>query len=1336
MNKKFTKLIAALALLVFMTPSLAGWGQTRTEETITYTFSSKDWKAKDNNNNDADWTCGNEGNGYTSGQGIQVTTGTTGANGTSPATFTNISKIVITYNTNKSAGAGSIGVKIGTNTETSNDVAYPGSGDGREGNYTTTFNYGTAQNGEVKITVNTTTNSIWLKSVEITYSSGGGNTPTTYTVTYDCAGGTSGCPTENPSGLSSNDIIELAAAPTKTHYTFGGWNDGTTTYAAGADYTVTSNVTMTAQWTVNTNTITVTGATHGTVSGFTNPVAYNTVVTLTYTHNDGEYYSATFASTDVSFSGTDNNKFIMPDRNVTITVTESALPVYTVTLSDGGTLTEEHYGAGVTLPNRTGDGTYTFAGWTTSNIATETTDAPTIIPTNVTYHPTENITLYPVYTRSEGDGEKWRKITGNFSTIDAGIYALIAPNGRAFNGTITSGHGQVTPSAFSFDDNNESTTAPTGTLELTLTPVIENEAIVGYTMYNSTNKYLYAKAASSGNLEWHSEESSYWKNYNNYNWVYNTNTAYLRTYTSNQDETTFRTYGNAANTGFSFVKKVSTSVTYYISTLSSIAVPSFDPESQNFSTASLTVTITANEGCAISYTTDGTDPESSSSATMTETNSATITVTTTTTIRALAFDGNDFSAEASQTYTRVYEVTLNSNGVAADPVEVVTGESTTLATPSNVPFGYSFRGWTATPATPTTLVSNTYTPNSNVTLYAVFGKNVYGNFEKVTLSQDDYSGYYLIVYNNTYALDSHYGNANTNTYGTYTDISDYYSLVNNTTHTIAYNETTAGLIVVAAKTTNGYSLYDTDGYLGDESSSTGAYLRWDSPFKAKQDEWTLGVNSIVNVKNTSNAIRWNNNSGSYRFAIYGTTGQQAIMLYKLKVNSLEGHYLQAYPTNTTATANITIEGPTVIESGAVLNMGEFTLTCNNPANLVIKDGAQLKVYTTGARDGEVQATVEKYIEHYTAANNGWNFIASPLTSAFAPDATMTSNTYDLYQLNNTKWENYKDNEGHTNANPGFSLVNGHGYLYANSGDVTLSFPGTVKPFNSVDPTANRVAVSAGWNLIGNPYTFNLFVNQPYYSISQAQAGITAQTTASNTDDIAPCTAVLVKANEAGDVTFYETLSSTSNNGNLNLVVAQAASNRGNATTIDNAIVSFNEGDELEKFYFGSQNANIYIPQGVEEYAIATSNAQGEMPVNFRANENGEYTLTVNAESVEMNYLHLIDNMTGADIDLLSSPSYTFNAKTTDYESRFRLVFASATMNEDSDNETFAFFSNDQLVIINEGQATLQVIDVNGRILRNETINGSTNVSMSNTPGVYMLRLINGSDVKVQKIVVK
>ena len=67
--------------------------------------------------------------------------------------------------------------------------------------------------------------------------------------------------------------------------------------------------------------------------------------------------------------------------------------------------------------------------------------------------------------------------------------------------------------------------------------------------------------------------------------------------------------------------------------------------------------------------------------------------------------------------------------------------------------------------------------------------------------------------------------------------------------------------------------------------------------------------------------------------------------------------------------------------------------------------------------------------------------------------------------------------------------------------------------------------------------------------------------------------------------------------------------------------------------------------------------QGEIPVNFRAAENGTYTITVAPENVEINYLHLIDTMTGADMNLLTEPSYTFESKTTDDESRFRLVFS-------------------------------------------------------------------------------
>jgi hypothetical protein len=110
-------------------------------------------------------------------------------------------------------------------------------------------------------------------------------------------------------------------------------------------------------------------------------------------------------------------------------------------------------------------------------------------------------------------------------------------------------------------------------------------------------------------------------------------------------------------------------------------------------------------------------------------------------------------------------------------------------------------------------------------------------------------------------------------------------------------------------------------------------------------------------------------------------------------------------------------------------------------------------------------------------------------------------------------------------------------------------------------------------------------------------------------------------------------------------------------------------------------------------------------------------------------------MTGNDVDLLQTPSYSFNAKTTDYESRFKLVFVTKD-GSSTGSEAFAFNSNGSWFIRNEGSATLQVIDLNGRILSSETVNGSVSKTVNVAPGVYVLRLINGNDVKTQKVVVK
>lgn len=241
-------------------------------------------------------------------------------------------------------------------------------------------------------------------------------------------------------------------------------------------------------------------------------------------------------------------------------------------------------------------------------------------------------------------------------------------------------------------------------------------------------------------------------------------------------------------------------------------------------------------------------------------------------------------------WVNAYTVTYNANGGTGSTTDsnspYKSGATvTTITSTFTVPDGKSFSKWnTADDGSGTDYaVGATFTISANTTLYAQWVDATY--YELIENANDISAGSYLIVYNNTYALNTHYGNVNANTYGTYTDISSHYS-----SKKIESNATTDALAYTVTKTTNGYSIKHSetissvtkDIFLGYNStgSSTGAKLRWDDSFGTNQNEWTLGVNSVVSVYDNSVAIRWNNNSGSYRFAIYGTTGQQAVQLFK------------------------------------------------------------------------------------------------------------------------------------------------------------------------------------------------------------------------------------------------------------------------------------------------------------------------------------------------------------------------------------------------------------------------------------------------------------------------
>ena len=424
----------------------------------------------------------------------------------------------------------------------------------------------------------------------------------------------------------------------------------------------------------------------------------------------------------------------------------------------------------------------------------------------------------------------------------------------------------------------------------------------------------------------------------------------------------------------------------------------------------------------------------------------------------------------------------------------------------------------------------------------------------------------------------------------------------------------------------------------------------------------------------------------------------------------------------------------------------------------------INVYANGISYGgkfyyHPDKNIKHTIEGYGTGNDKWAFIASPvvenidpsmvgnLLGNVIPETDPVQYDFDFYRLNptNAMWENY-NNPTHQ---AGFNLVNGQGYLYATKETKTLVFSGT---FNT--ESSKTVELSEGFNLVGNPFIVNAYVSKPYYTLNEDGSVIVAQPNGASTP-IPPCHGVIVEVNGNESVTFSKTApAATANQGMLNITVAeQKADTRGAstglATAIDNAIVRFGEGEQLGKFHFGNPSANISIPQGGKEYAVANVNvgtdvarnvSTNEMPVNFKATKDGEYTISFNPENVEFDYLHLIDNLTGSDVDLLAlrqaqgPASYTFTAKTTDYASRFRLVFsASGDACEPSGN--FAFISNGNIIV--NGEGTLQVVDVTGRVIVCRDASHASAISTSGmTPGIYVLRLINGNDVKVQKVVVR
>lgn len=426
------------------------------------------------------------------------------------------------------------------------------------------------------------------------------------------------------------------------------------------------------------------------------------------------------------------------------------------------------------------------------------------------------------------------------------------------------------------------------------------------------------------------------------------------------------------------------------------------------------------------------------------------------------------------------------------------------------------------------------------------------------------------------------------------------------------------------------------------------------------------------------------------------------------------------------------------------------------------------------------------ITYGPATGNGGNVNITAMENNYFPNnlpmtTPSTGVKWDLYTYFEPEyhWINLKrsgDNHYHTDGGAQINYVSGQnglgakqnetifvpgkGYMMAISQDSYLSNTGTLNNGDVEIMLTNQEPLTdtynKGWNLVGNPYQAYLDVSTlgTIYGYDADMGVYAPYTTGGSVNPAIPAQNIhphqgffYHAASDGVKLTFTPDMATTEKNPNsyyrdaqvnyplVNLFAQNAAGNR------DLAVVEFNRpelGGATKVGFMTNANFQIAAHLDGENYGLLfTPENTEKVPVRFYTDEDGTFTLTWSTFNGDFTSLLLVDNMTGTITDMLRSDHYTFDAKTSDYASRFYLTYACTGVEEVNEGDgSFAFFDGSEWVVNGKGQ--LDIIDVTGRVLFSKRIaNEQNRVNLNNVaPGVYMMRVSDGKDTMVQKIVVR
>jgi len=419
----------------------------------------------------------------------------------------------------------------------------------------------------------------------------------------------------------------------------------------------------------------------------------------------------------------------------------------------------------------------------------------------------------------------------------------------------------------------------------------------------------------------------------------------------------------------------------------------------------------------------------------------------------------------------------------------------------------------------------------------------------------------------------------------------------------------------------------------------------------------------------------------------------------------------------------------------------------------------------------VPATVERYISGDT---EDWHFLSSPVSnqtiagagSDWVPAGTYGNGTgYDLYVWDEPTpcWVYHKNDGGvlpddpenpdWPAAHPLADFVPGRGYLYSVEAlNPTNEFVGNLNNGNVSYPlTANSTAdpLITGFNLIGNPYpssidwkassgwtrsnlldsggvgNYDMWIWNPAANNYGVFNSADLVGTNDVTQYIAPMQGFFVRAASNANISMTNDIrlhtgasnwmkSSDTKNKISNLKV-QIASNSGFG--FDEVLLQFghssNKSGAAKLFSTTETAPSTYFKVGNEELSVRylTDTIDNPLvPLLFKPGVDGNYTLNLDLDFSDFDYVLLEDQKTKTFHDLLENPTYQFKGSKNDDANRFVLHFTAKENNSEDDLSALIYYDGIDIIVdltLVPEQTEVVIYDMLGRRVLNQNLEGQT-----------------------------